>query len=133
MLGSTADSLFWMFRYLERTENIIYLIETGFQLNLISSENYNEWNSILKTTGTYNLLKNKKYTNIKIVNFMLRDKKNPNNILTLISKAFLDLLPIISKYLYIIWPPYHLYGQLQILQYILIILVFYLNVDLLFL
>ncbi len=90
MLGSTADSLFWMFRYLERTENIIYLIETGFQLNLMSSENYNEWNSILKTTGTYNFLNNKKYTNIKIVNFMLRDKKNPNNILTLISKVRLN-------------------------------------------
>lgn len=90
MLGSTADSLFWMFRYLERTENTIYLIETGFQLNLMSSENYNEWNSILKTTGTYNFLNKKKNTNIKIVNFMLRDKKNPNNILTLISKVRLN-------------------------------------------
>ena len=39
MLGSTADSLFWMFRYIERAENTLCLIESGFQLHLISSKN----------------------------------------------------------------------------------------------
>ena len=87
MLGSTADSLYWIFRYLERTENIIYLIETGFQLHLISSKNLNDWNSILKTNGIDNVLNNKNNSNIKIVNFMLRDKKNPNNVLSLITKV----------------------------------------------
>ena len=87
MLGSTADSLFWMFRYLERTENIVYLIETGFQLNLISSNNFNEWNSILKTTGAENIIDNKRSSNLKIINYLLRDKKNPNNILSLIGKV----------------------------------------------
>ena len=43
MLGSTADSLFWMFRYIERVENTLCMIESGFQLYLLSSSNlYNE-------------------------------------------------------------------------------------------
>ena len=51
MLGSTADSLFWMFRYIERAENTLCLIESGFQLHLISSKNLkNEWDAILKTS-----------------------------------------------------------------------------------
>ena len=52
MLGSTADSLFWMFRYIERAENTLCLIESGFQLHLISSKNLkNEWDAILKTSS----------------------------------------------------------------------------------
>ncbi len=87
MLGSNADSLFWMFRYIERAENYIYLVETGFQLNLISPENINEWNSILKTTAIEMFYKNQKKTNIKIINFILKDKINPNNVISLFSKA----------------------------------------------
>ena len=52
MLGSTADSLFWMFRYIERVENTLCMIESGFQLYLISSTNlYNEWDAILRTNS----------------------------------------------------------------------------------
>ena len=52
MLGSTADSLFWMFRYIERAENTLCLIESGFQLYLMSSTNlYNEWDAILRTNS----------------------------------------------------------------------------------
>ena len=52
MLGSTADSLFWMFRYIERVENTLCMIESGFQLYLLSSNNlYNEWDAILKTNS----------------------------------------------------------------------------------
>ena len=55
MLGNTADSIFWMFRYLERAEHASRLIETGFQLFLTSKENINsEWKSILNTSGSEN-------------------------------------------------------------------------------
>ncbi len=87
MLGSTADSLYWMFRYLERSENLIYLIETGFQSHLISPKSFDEWNSILTTAGVNKFSNNKQTSNIKIVNFMLSDKKNPNNISSLIKKV----------------------------------------------
>ena len=90
MLGSTADSLFWMFRYIERAENTLCVIESGFQLYLMSSTNlYNEWDAILRTNSIrqYFLKKNSSLDSLKIINFMLKDSRNVNNILNLISKA----------------------------------------------
>ena len=90
MLGSTADSLFWMFRYIERAENTLCVIESGFQLYLLSSTNlHNEWDAILRTNSIrqYFLKKNSSLDSLKIINFMLKDSRNVNNILSLISKA----------------------------------------------
>ena len=90
MLGSTADSLFWMFRYIERAENILCLIESGFQLHLISSKNLkNEWDAILKTSSNRQFFakNNTQLDSLKIINFMFKDEKNSNNIYQLISKA----------------------------------------------
>ena len=90
MLGSTADSLFWMFRYIERAENILCLIESGFQLHLISSKNLkNEWDAILKTSSNRQFFakNNTQLDSLKIINFMFKDEKNFNNIYLLISKA----------------------------------------------
>jgi len=90
MLGSTADSLFWMFRYIERVENTLCMIESGFQLYLLSSNNlYNEWDAILKTNSIRHhfLKKNNSLESLNIINFMFKDPKNLNNILLLIGKA----------------------------------------------
>ena len=90
MLGSTADSLFWMFRYIERAENTLCLIESGFQLHLISSKNLkNEWDAILKTSSIrqFFVKNNTQLDSLKIINFMFKDEKNFNNIYQLISKA----------------------------------------------
>ena len=90
MLGSTADSLFWMFRYIERVENTLCMIESGFQLYLLSSNNlYNEWDAILKTNSIRHhfLKKNNSLESLNIINFMFKDPKNLNNILILIGKA----------------------------------------------
>jgi len=90
VLGSTADSLFWMFRYIERAENTLCLIESGFQLHLISSKNLkNEWDAILKTSSIrqFFVKNNTQLDSLKIINFMFKDEKNSNNIYQLISKA----------------------------------------------
>ena len=90
MLGSTADSLFWMFRYIERVENTLCMIDSGFQLYLLSSNNlYNEWDAILRTNSIRHhfLKKNNSLESLNIINFMFKDPKNLNNILLLIEKA----------------------------------------------
>ena len=90
MLGSTADSLFWMFRYIERVANTLCMIESGFQLYLLSSSNlYNEWDVILRTNSIRHhfLKKNNSLESLTIINFMFKDPKNLNNILLLIGKA----------------------------------------------
>ncbi len=88
MLGSTADSIYWLFRYLERIENTSILIEAGFQSALTSHKNsLNEWESILKTLGMEDYFDTEsKKNSIDIVNFLLRNKENPNSILNLLSK-----------------------------------------------
>ena len=90
MLGNTADSIFWMFRYLERAEHASRLIETGFQLFLTSKENIkSEWKSILKTSGSENYYyqNNEQIDSITVIKFILKEPSNPNNILTLLEKA----------------------------------------------
>ena len=50
MLGKTAGSLFWMARYLERSENNARLIDAGFRIALTrSSTAAAEWKSVLKS------------------------------------------------------------------------------------
>ena len=71
MLGSTADSLFWMFRYIERVENTLCMIESGFQLYLLSSSNLNnEWDAILRTNSVRHhfLKKNNSLDSLNIIN-----------------------------------------------------------------
>ncbi|WGH77713.1 alpha-E domain-containing protein [Jannaschia ovalis] len=52
MLGKTAGGLLWMFRYLERSENIARLVETGQRIALTRPDRAeNEWLSVLETAG----------------------------------------------------------------------------------
>ena len=37
MLGKTAGGLFWMFRYLERSENTVRLLDAGFPAEVIDA------------------------------------------------------------------------------------------------
>jgi uncharacterized alpha-E superfamily protein len=52
MLGKTAGGLFWMFRYLERSENTARLIEAGFRIALTRPDGADdEWASVLQTAA----------------------------------------------------------------------------------
>jgi uncharacterized alpha-E superfamily protein len=53
VLGKTAGGLFWMSRYLERSENGARLVEAGFRIALTRSDTASaEWQSILATSGS---------------------------------------------------------------------------------
>lgn len=54
MLSRTADSLFWLARYMERAENMARLIDMGRRMTAIpiaSGRRRNEWPSLLAATG----------------------------------------------------------------------------------
>ena len=51
MLGKTAGGLTWMFRYLERSENIARLVEAGFRMGLTHTGDASEWESIVATAA----------------------------------------------------------------------------------
>lgn len=84
MLGRTAHSLFWMFRYLERAENTARLIEAGLRMSLtrdiVTAEE--EWRSVIQTSGRKDDYEkvNGTYSGLQAWNFLLRDKSNPMSV-----------------------------------------------------
>jgi uncharacterized alpha-E superfamily protein len=85
MLGRTANSLFWMFRYLERAENTARLIDAGLRMALtrdsVSAEE--EWRSVIETAGHRRgyEAKNATYTGMQAWNYILRDKDSSASVL----------------------------------------------------
>jgi uncharacterized alpha-E superfamily protein len=91
MLGKTANSIFWMFRYLERAENTARLLEAGFRMALtrgVEAAN-EEWRSVIVTLGerqAYDAL-HAEYTGTQVCNFVLREKENSQSVLAMIEMA----------------------------------------------
>jgi uncharacterized alpha-E superfamily protein len=90
MLGKTAGGLFWMFRYLERSENTARLIEAGFRIALTRADgDDDEWTSVLQTAAVAHLYfqKHEQIEAAKAIDFMLRDMTNPSSVLSAIAQA----------------------------------------------
>lgn len=88
MLGRTAHSLFWMFRYLERAENTARILQAGLRMALtrdITSAEA-EWRSVIQTTGRSAAYEAKydSYVGQQAWNFILRDKDNPSSVMDMI-------------------------------------------------
>lgn len=90
MLGRTAGELFWMCRYLERSENTARLIDAGFRMSLTRSKSASsEWSSVLATVGCAELYKERhdEIQGDKVIDFLLRDKTNPTSVLNMFQGA----------------------------------------------
>lgn len=90
MLGRTACDLFWMWRYLERSENTARLVDAAFRLTLTRSKNTEkEWMSVLATLGCTDAYINRHDQIItdKVVDFLLRDKANPASVMSMQTRA----------------------------------------------
>ncbi|QBX99728.1 alpha-E domain-containing protein [Rhodophyticola sp. CCM32] len=90
MLGKTAGGLFWMFRYLERSENTARLIQAGFRIALTRPDGADdEWASVLKTAGVADLYHagHDGMDAARVINFLLRDTANPSSVMSAIAAA----------------------------------------------
>ena len=84
MLGRHGDSLFWMARYLERSENIARRIQAAFHYALSREDDgKDEWTTIIADTGSGCTFSQKydETTVTNVINFLLRDRDNLNSIL----------------------------------------------------
>ncbi len=85
MLGKTAGGLFWMFRYLERSENVARLIEAGFRIALTRPDAaQDEWASVMDASGvrqTY-LSHYDTFAGSTAIDFLLRDQRNPSSVMS---------------------------------------------------
>jgi len=90
MLGKTAGGLFWMFRYLERSENTVRLLDAGFRIALTrSSSSRNEWESIVTTAGVRNQFREQHddFNSVNVIDFLLRDKQNASSVVSVVNAA----------------------------------------------
>jgi len=90
MLGKTAGGLYWMFRYLERTENTARLVDAGFRIALTHSRvAADEWKSIVSTTGENAAFQERhgSYTSENVVDFLLCDTSHPYSVISMIEAA----------------------------------------------
>ena len=89
MLSRTAESLFWMSRYLERAESTARLLTMGQRMAVLPGSVYrDEWRSVLRVTGCENLISGKAaITEADIVRLLVLDPDNPSSIRSCIALA----------------------------------------------
>lgn len=90
MLGKTAGGLFWMFRFLERSENTARLLDAGFRIALTRSAAAEaEWASVIETAGARTAYRDRYGTfgARSVIDFLLRDPSNPSSVMSVIDAA----------------------------------------------
>jgi len=88
MLSRVAESIFWMARYMERTNRMLRMLHTKY----ISSQDEVvdfDWNSVLMTYGS---LSEKEYVIMKkhsprVLEHLVIDRENPNSVINNITRA----------------------------------------------
>jgi uncharacterized alpha-E superfamily protein len=90
MLSRVADNLYWMARYLERTENLARLVDVSAALMLDLPQRLSPgWQPLVTITGNVNLYAEhaRDYGEKSVVKFIVADEKNPGSMLTSIARA----------------------------------------------
>jgi uncharacterized alpha-E superfamily protein len=85
MLGRTASALYWMSRYMERSENMARLLEVGYRISLMPGAvegHRDEWRSTLRSAAC-EFAYDRKHADIsaaKVIQFLIFDEGNPSSI-----------------------------------------------------
>jgi len=91
MLSRVADSVFWLFRYLERAENVARFVDVNHNLMLDVGEHLdaNPWAPLIYATGDHErfLELYPEATSENVLRFLTFDPKNPNSILSCVRSA----------------------------------------------
>lgn len=90
LLGRTANGLYWMFRYIERAENMARLVDAGLRMALTkTSDAPEEWSSVLASAGAGALFsaKHSAYNAAAVADFLLCDTDNPSSVMSCFEAA----------------------------------------------
>lgn len=88
MLSRVADSLYWMSRYLERTDGILRMLK----MNYASSQDDRQaftWRPVLKIFSYLPEAELNGFSNDsrEVLSFMLVDKENPNSVVNMVTRS----------------------------------------------
>jgi len=90
MLSRIAESLYWMNRYVERTDCILRMIRVNYIASLDKSHDVEfSWKHVLKTFSALadNAIEVLQYNTPATLNYLINDKTNVNSVINLITKA----------------------------------------------
>jgi uncharacterized alpha-E superfamily protein len=92
MLSRTADSLYWLARYVERAENIARIVSVGHRMASMAGSLgsvSNEWHSTLVATGCEDgfFAKYDEADAASVIDYLIRDPDNPSSILSCFETA----------------------------------------------
>lgn len=90
LLGRTANGLYWMNRYIERTENMARLVDAGLRMALTRTQSAEEeWKSVVLSAGTDHGFgaTHENYTAEAVSDYLLRDMSNPSSAMSSIETA----------------------------------------------
>lgn len=90
MLSRVADCVYWMFRYVERAENVARFLDVNYNLSLGAGDAIREqWAPLVYTTGDQALFEQRydSPTRENVVQFLAFDNGNPNSILSCVQAA----------------------------------------------
>lgn len=92
MLGRTADSLYWMTRYIERAENTARLLDVGQRMTLISATEdsvRSTWHSTLEVSGSLESFEERydELTEANVVSFLALDHESAESMWSSIRAA----------------------------------------------
>jgi uncharacterized alpha-E superfamily protein len=93
MLSRTADHLFWMSRYTERAENTARLLDVNYQTSLLpqsTDDVQTGWRGLLSISElqpAYAARYGESITAKDVMDFMVRDEKNPSSIVSCLRNA----------------------------------------------
>ena len=90
MLCRVADSLYWIFRYIERAENLVRFLEVGWSVSLDSDTgNASQWTSLIDACADRRLFEqlHPLASPEAVIFFITRQQDNPNAISNCIASA----------------------------------------------
>ena len=92
MLSRTADSLYWLARYIERAENVARAVLVGHRMSSVAlslGSGGNEWISTLIATGCEAgyFSKYAEANSVSVLDYLVRDSENPSSILACLETA----------------------------------------------
>ncbi len=97
MLSSSANAIFWMSRYLERSGNIARYLDVNWHMTLDVSDEYEtQWKPLITTTGDGEDF-SARYTDASresAIFFLTADEDNPNSIISCVRMVRLNAMRI---------------------------------------
>ena len=90
MLSRVADSIYWMYRYIERADNVARVVDVNYHLHLdLPSVSGPQWEALVRTTGDYDAFTARRGapTRESALQFLAFDTLNPNSIASCLNAA----------------------------------------------